>query len=58
MWYGEDIFRNDFDRSINVVSTLANIGQISSTTSSYAHLQWRKYFPKLLKEKVQPLDAT
>ena len=40
-----------FDLSIYGSWTLANIGHVSSATSRYVHLQWRKYFPKLLKQK-------
>jgi len=40
-----------FDLSIYGGWTLVNIGHISSATSRYVHLQWRKYFPKILKEQ-------
>ena len=47
-FYGLD----GFDLSIYGGWTLANIGHVSSATSRYVHLQWRKYFPKLLKERL------
>jgi hypothetical protein len=42
---------NGFDLSIYGGWTLRSMVGVGSAMSRYAHLQWRKYFPKLLKQR-------